>query len=506
MRAALYCRLSEEDKDKGTSEESMSIQNQKSMLTQYALDKGWEIVEIYSDEDYSGADRSRPEFCRMIDDCKNGKIDVVLCKTQSRFSREIEVIEKYLHTLFPIWNVRFVSIVDCADTQRRENKKARQINGLINEWYLEDLSENIKSVLTSRRKAGLHIGSFALYGYVKDNNNKGHIIPDPAAASVVQRIFSLYCNGYGKSAIARILNAEGVPSPSEYKRLCGIKYKTSTKPLFWRYSTIDTILKNQMYIGNMVQGRYKSISYKSRKVKTVPKSDWIISENTHKPIIDLHIWNKTQALLSQKTKPYTKGQKGAFSGLIKCLYCGCSMRKSNSRGKVYYRCSSHYISKEACVGSFISEEVLLNAVIERLKSLCDIYFSLKLIEQKKAASINISNKNYDVSVLEKQKQNILLSIKALYTDYASEKISNDEFHFLLSSYKKDKSMIESQISQCNDKSTSYSFCDNYKDRFDEIMCNKNNRFMIFHLFIHKISVGRHKKGEGSVPVEIHWTF
>ncbi len=506
MRAALYCRLSEEDKDKGTSEESMSIQNQKSMLTQYALDKGWEIVEIYSDEDYSGADRSRPEFCRMIDDCKNGKIDVVLCKTQSRFSREIEVIEKYLHTLFPIWNVRFVSIVDCADTQKRENKKARQINGLINEWYLEDLSENIKSVLTSRRKAGLHIGSFALYGYVKDPTSKGSILPDPAAASVVQRIFSLYCNGYGKSAIARILNAEGVPSPSEYKRLCGIKYKDKSKQSLWRYSTIDTILKNQMYIGNMVQGRYKSVSYKERKVKTVPKCDWIISENTHEAIIDAHTWNKVQTLLSQKTKPYAKGQKSVFSGLIKCLYCGCNMRKSNSRGKVYYRCSSHYISKEACVGSFMSEQLLENAVIERLKSLCDIYFSLKLIEQKKAASTNIFSENHNASALEKQKQNILLSIKALYIDHASEKISDDEFHFLLSSYKKDKIMIDSQIKQCNNKSTLFAFSDNYKDRFEEIMYNKNNRFMILHSFIKEIFVGRRNKGESSVPVEIHWTF
>ena len=198
MKAAIYCRLSEEDKDKRhVTDDSESIQNQKSMLIQYATEQGWEIYGIYSDDDYTGADRSRPEFNRLLEDAKHKKFDIVLCKTQSRFTRELELVEKYIHGYFPIWGIRFVSIVDNADTENKGNKKSRQINGLVNEWYLEDMSENIKSVLTDKRKNGYHIGAFALYGYQKDPQQKGHLLIDEEAAEVVREVFTLFSQGYG---------------------------------------------------------------------------------------------------------------------------------------------------------------------------------------------------------------------------------------------------------------------------------------------------------------------
>ena len=222
MKAALYCRLSEEDKNKlHKTDDSESIQNQKTMLTQYAKEHGWEIYEIYSDDDHAGAARRRPAFNRLLEDAEKRKFDIILCKTQSRFTRELELVEKYIHGLFPIWGIRFIGIVDNADTENKGNKKARQINGLVNEWYLEDMSEFIRSVLKSRRENGLHIGSFALYGYQKDPLQKGHLIIDEEAAAVVREVFSLYANGYGKTAIARILNEEGIPNPTEYKRRQG---------------------------------------------------------------------------------------------------------------------------------------------------------------------------------------------------------------------------------------------------------------------------------------------
>ena len=143
MKVAIYCRLSEEDRNKQSEkDDSESIQNQKSLLIQYAIDRQWDVYNIYSDDDYTGADRNRPGFNQLIDDARNHKFDIVLCKTQSRFTREMELVEKYIHGLFPIWNIRFVSVVDNADTDIKGNKKARQINGLINEWYLEDMSDN----------------------------------------------------------------------------------------------------------------------------------------------------------------------------------------------------------------------------------------------------------------------------------------------------------------------------------------------------------------------------
>ena len=149
-KVAIYCRLSEEDKDKlNKDDDSNSIQNQKSMLLHYALSQKWEVYNIYSDDDYTGADRKRPEFNRLLKDAESGNFDIVLCKTQSRFTREMELVEKYINGLFPIWGIRFVGLVDNADTAIKGNKKARQINGLVNEWFLEDMSESIKSALTN---------------------------------------------------------------------------------------------------------------------------------------------------------------------------------------------------------------------------------------------------------------------------------------------------------------------------------------------------------------------
>ena len=229
MKAAIYCRLSEEDRDKRSfADDSASIQNQKSMLVQYAIEQGWEIYGIYSDDDYAGADRNRPAFRRLLEDAEKRLFDIILCKTQSRFTRELELVEKYLHGLFPQWGIRFVSIVDNADTDVKGNKKSRQINGLVNEWYLEDMSDNIRSVLRNRRENGFHIGATALYGYQKDPERKGHLIIDEEAAQVVREVFTLFSQGYGKSAIARMLNDRGVPNPTEYKRRKGI-IKTPTK-------------------------------------------------------------------------------------------------------------------------------------------------------------------------------------------------------------------------------------------------------------------------------------
>ena len=214
-KVAIYCRLSEEDRNKQhETDDSNSIQNQKSMLIQYVLEQGWEVYNIYSDDDYTGADRRRPQFKRLLKDAEQHKFDIILCKTQSRFTRELELVEKYIHGLFPIWGIRFVSIVDNADTDNKGNKKSRQINGLVNEWYLEDMSDNIRSVLTNRRVNGLHIGAFALYGYRKDPDRKGHLLIDEEAAAVVREVFNLFAQGYGENFDRPYFaTTRGIPNP-----------------------------------------------------------------------------------------------------------------------------------------------------------------------------------------------------------------------------------------------------------------------------------------------------
>ncbi len=376
IRAAIYCRLSEEDRNKQLeTDDSESIQNQKSMLLHFAGEQDWTVTGIYCDEDYAGADRNRPAFKRLLADAKEQKFDIILCKTQSRFTRELELVEKYIHGLFPLWGIRFVSVVDHADTANKGNKKARQINGLVNEWYLEDLSDNIKSVLTDKRKQGKHIGAFALYGYQKDPEEKGHLIIDQEAAAVVREVFSLFAQGYGKTAIARTLNERGIPNPTEYKRLHGMRYmqpKTGNSTL-WKYAAIANMLQNEIYIGNMVQGRYGSISYKTKQNRPRPKSEWYRVENTHEPIISQELWNTVQALLKERTKPFSSGPAGIFAGKARCAYCGYTLRSTKTRGTYYLQCPTHHILKTACTGSFISADRLEQTVLAELAHLSDKY-------------------------------------------------------------------------------------------------------------------------------------
>ena len=209
-RAVLYLRLSKEDQDKlNKGDDSASIQNQRLMLMDYALEHDYEVVEVYSDDDESGLYDTRPDFERMISDAKLNRFDIVLAKSQSRFSRSMEHVEKYLHHDFPLLGIRFIGVVDGADTLKDENRKARQINGLVNEWYCEDLSKNVRSAFHAKMRAGQYLGSSCPYGYIKDPKDHNHLIIDEYAAGVVKRIYSLYLQGCGKAKIGRICQTMG---------------------------------------------------------------------------------------------------------------------------------------------------------------------------------------------------------------------------------------------------------------------------------------------------------
>lgn len=308
MKCAIYCRLSKED---GGEAESESIQNQKSLLLKYALDRDWEVFKIYSDEDYSGISEKRPAFMELISDAESRLFDIVLCKTQSRFTRDMEQVERYIHKLFPIWGIRFIAVADNADTAVKGNKKARQIAGLVNEWYLEDLSENIRTVLDHKRRQGLYIASFPLYGY-KKSAEKGKIEPDSEAAAVVRRIYELYLNGMSVYAICRILNEAEIPNPAAYKAQKGEAFHPSSGKSFsskWNKTTVSRILSNAMYTGTMVQGKRRKVSYKSEYIASVPAVEWFIVENTHEAIIDRADFDRVQEIM--KSRRHTKDTKGS---------------------------------------------------------------------------------------------------------------------------------------------------------------------------------------------------
>lgn len=303
MKAALYCRLSVEDENRGISKnQSESIQNQQLLLLDYAKTHGYELFAIYVDEDYSGLDRNRPAFVRMIEDAKAGYFQIILCKTQSRFTRDMELVEHYLHHLFPLWGIRFIGVIDGVDSAERHNKKARQITGLINEWYCEDLSDNIRAVFQKKMQSGQFIGSFACYGYKKDPTDHHHLIIDEPAASIVRQIYHLYLSGIGMTAIAKQLTAKQIPPPSIYKKQQGLKFYSPYASSQWSVSTIKNILKNPTYTGVLVQGKEKKLSYKSKKMIHLPPECWIRIPGMHPAIISEEDFNYVQHRFQTRKK------------------------------------------------------------------------------------------------------------------------------------------------------------------------------------------------------------
>ena len=516
MRVAIYCRLSDEDKNKPDDVDSESIQNQKTMLVQYATDRQWEIFGIYSDDDYAGADRKRPEFRKLLIDAEQKKFDIVLCKTQSRFTRELEMVEKYIHGLFPIWGIRFVSIVDNADTDNRGNKKSRQINGLINEWYLEDLSDNIKSVLTSKRKQGYYIGSTALYGFVRNPKKKGHLIIDKEASEVVREVFNLYDQGHGKSVIARILNDRGIPNPTEYKRLKGINYKVPKHKsgTLWKYFAIADMLINPMYIGHMVQGRYESISYKSKLNKPRPKDKWIIVENTHEPIIDNDLWERVQYKIQTNFKPFYGNEPGIFAKKVRCINCGYNMRTTKKQERRYLQCSTKHIAKDHCIGAFISYKKLIAVITSQLDDFMQQYLDKDELEK----NVTFTSKREDkhkrlleqVGTYEKKLSEYTNVINEAYFDKVKGLITEDEFVAITKEARENKEVYQKLLDEANrNLETSKQHNNNMADKkqiIEEFLNSRELTRVMMITLIDYIAIGKYNRQTKEHPIEIHWNF
>ncbi len=476
--AAIYVRLSQEDRDKSDpSAESRSIQNQKQLLLQYAEEQGWQVMDIYCDEDYSGSDRLRPAFQKLLHDAEAGRFHIILCKSQSRFTRELELVEKYINGLFLDWGIRFVSVTDHVDTGQQGGRKLRQLGGLINQWYLEDLSDSIRAVLRDHQRQGLHIGSFAPYGYQKDPAVPGKLFPDEEAAAVVRRIFRDFDEGKGKTAIASALNREGIPNPSRYKELAGYRYRSkygSSNSGLWQYSTVAAVLRNPVYSGVIAQHRSEKISYKSKRLRSLPRDQWLVVEGCHEPLIAPDLWQRVQEKLSSASRPSYGGRVGIFAGKLRCLYCGRTLRRcKSSKGRCYYRCSGAQVHS-GCAGGFIPhgelEQLLYAQFLEQWQQL----FSPQLLKRQESA---------------RPLQENLAAQKQLYEDYLRGKVRADWYEELSQRLQAEAAALEA--------AAHFSAVTSPPEKLDR---------QLIDCFIEKIDAGKREKATGQVPVHIHWRF
>ena len=528
-KVGVYCRLSDEDRDKiNKTDDSDSIVNQRSMCLKYACQFDWNVVDIYSDDDFSGAGTFRPDFERLIKDCESGKINLVLCKSQSRFSRDMGVIEYYLHNKFLEWGVRFVSIVDNADTSIEANKKSRQINGLINEWYLDDLSQNIKKSLRNKREDGLFMGSFAPYGYDRSEEDYHKLVIDPVAAEVVKKIFKMYADGYGYHRICEYLNNNNILPRSVYKKQKGSKFVCSNcdlETVRWNPDTVAQILRNEVYIGNLVQGKTTYVSYKNHKKKSVSANEWCRTLNTHEPIIDMEIWNKVQSILGTHYKVTKTGQINYFTRKVYCSCCGKAfMRnvynvKSEKTGqRAYMQCKGnkkfHICDNNKSIRMDKLEEILLNAINDLLDNYYDRNDLKKLYEIRQEQDTDDNNL---VNALVKEKEDLNKKIsnnKTYYRNLFEEKvkgvISEDMFQMMSKDYfneienmMKRIEIIDKQIDELKVDKKEKKQADDILKKYKHI--KKLNK-VILDEFIDKVYIGELDKETNTRNIEIEWNF
>ena len=457
---AIYCRLSIEDKDKAKNGSSASIQNQKAMLRDYCHERDWEIFDIYVDDGYSGIDRTRPEFNRMLRDCENGKIDIVLCKDQSRFSRDTVVIEQFINDRFLEWGIRFIGVADNADTDSESYSTMRLFTSAYNEMYVKDISSKIRRTLAYKREQGQFIGSFAPYGYTIDPKEKHHLVIDEETAPVVRLIFDMYVSGEGYRRIVQRLNSDGIVSPSEYKRQKGSKYvnlnaDTSNAKGLWTQSTVARILRNEMYTGTLVQGKSHHISYKNKKRKKVEQSEWVRIPDAHEAIIDAETWSRTQERINSNVRAEKCSQElSPLSGKVRCACCGRPMKRNIYYNKAktikYYglQCATYKTGAMNCPNrSSISGLVLERHILVELNAVVEQFCQADEIQLTDIHSEQLRELERRLCTLEARQKTANDRLLKMYKDKLDGMLSDGDYSVFRQSLSDEENDLTEQIAE-----------------------------------------------------------
>ena len=387
FKVAIYLRLSKEDDDlscsSGAKSESNSISNQRKLIYDFMkLHPELELYDEYKDDGKSGSNFDRAEFQRMMKDIEAGKVNCVVVKDQSRFGRDYIDVGKYKEKIFPKLGVRFITINEGYDSLSATSSDdlAFTINSFVYDFYIRDISTKIRTNLTAKKQNGEYAGAFVAYGYVKDSNDKSKLVVDQFAADVVRDIFRWKIEGLSPQNIAVRLNELGIPSPAEYKKLSGSNYKTSfqtSSKAVWSHVSVRRILKNEIYLGVMIQGKRTTPNYKTKTVVTKAESEWLRVEGTHEAIISVRDFELVQELLRDDTHCRAGDVTvPVYAGRIYCGDCGATaVRKTVSyAGKryVYYVCNANKHDKTVCSRHSIREDILGQVIYQTVRHQIDL--------------------------------------------------------------------------------------------------------------------------------------
>lgn len=452
--AALYLRLSKDDEKKDKYSES--IKNQKSLLEGYASQEHLNIFDVYIDDGFSGTTTKRPELQRMIEDIRNKKVNMVITKDLSRLSRNHIDTGHLLEKFFPEKNIRYIALTDGFDTELDGyTSEMAMFKGMCNDFYAKDISQKITSVKRDKQKRGLFIGGKAPYGYKKSPTDKNTIIIDEETVDNVRYIFQLALDGKSCRQIAMTLNAENIPTPALY---ANIKPSDKRGPFSGKWSSerISEMLQNEVYIGNMVQGRVQKVSYKSDVCRKLPRDKWAVVENTHEPIIDKDTFEKVGLLIKSRVKTRSRKYDYLLKGLVYCNECGSLLgvmnRKLASGEMLYFICRTYqrFTAYQKCTCHCIRVEDVTNAVIEQVRNVCQQFLNrLDMAEindeTQKLLQAEKKRQEKDAANLKSKLKAVESKIDKIYDDKLSVNISNEMFQRFYQKFSDEQSVLREKI-------------------------------------------------------------
>ncbi len=456
-KTALYCRLSQDD---GLEGDSNSIQNQKNILQKFAEDHHFPNPCFYVDDGFSGGNFQRPAFQQMISDMENGEIGIIVTEDLSRLGRNQLHTGLYIEERFPMFGVRYIAINDNVDTDSSESNDLMPFKNLFNEWFIRDTSWKIRAVLKAKAERGERLGTRAPYGYIKDPETKKLAVDDEAAA-IVRRIFAMCASGNGPSQIARILKKEQVLTPTMYaytrygmNHIC----LDTAHPYNWSDSAIANLLENEIYLGNTVNMKYSTKSYKDKRRVEHSREECLVFKDTHPALITQEVWDIVQRVRKNRRRPTKMEEQNKYSGLVFCADCGSNMvlhrARTMSASYNHFTCRTYKKDGESCTGHYIRECVLDEVVLEDLRRVTAMARErpeefAAYIGSRQSAEIQreIRRQEKELAAMRKRKAELDAIFKKLYEDSVLSRITTEQFQMLSSSYTEEQNQIAAGIPQ-----------------------------------------------------------
>lgn len=453
-RVGLYIRLSKEDDREGQSE---SVSNQLSMLRDFTKERRLDVYDTYIDDGWSGTNYDRPGFNRLIADIEAKKVNMVITKDLSRLGRDYIMTGHYMERYFPEHRVRYISLLDGIDTG--VDSTANDITpfrAIMNDMYAKDISKKISSVKHDKQHKGLFIGGKPVYGYQMHPTEKNKIVIDENVAPIVRRIFQMALNGMSCRQIAVKLNEEGIPTPASYAGI-SVSHPGPYSGL-WSSERISDMLQNETYIGNMVQGRSRKISYKSKKCVRQDPQDWVIVAGTHEPIVSPETFEKVQLLIRSRKATRSHTYDFLLKGLIFCHECGYPLaviNRKNARGedRLFFICRTYqrFTKAGVCTCHSIKEQTITDAVIEKVREVCTQYLQaeqlLPLAEQALTKRKAETEKNAKIDNLKTKIEAFSAHLDRMYLDKLSGLLAEQDFDRIYRHVKSERAMLEQRLKE-----------------------------------------------------------